>query len=196
VLIKIFHGRIVIPTPIAHCQYSCVCPASTATTSACILSGLDSIANNMTEAYAKQAADAKSWTADVSKGAKQASYTLRNGLWLEFGAWSGRSTRRIADVAHARLNETTFSFDSFMGLPEAWRASDPHQPNAANMTRLFLSSGSFSRHGTPPFTDRRIEWRVGWFNETLRAFLAEPHAARRNVSYHAAHTQCIPLSLR
>ena len=35
----------------------------------------------------------------------------------------------------------------------------------------------------PPYQDRRIGWRVGWFNETLPRFLEERHAAPRNVTF-------------
>ena len=60
------------------------------------------------------------------------------------------------------------SFDSFEGLPEDWRG-DPLNRSWAR--KQFLSRGSFSRHGRPPFFESGIHWHVGWFNATLPAFL-------------------------
>ena len=96
--------------------------------------------------------------------------TSSPSLWLEFGAWSGKSTRLIRDAASAvQAGMPVYSFDSFEGLPEDWREDPRHRPN---LTAAFLSRGSFSRQGIPPFHEQGIHWEIGWFNETLGPFLA------------------------
>ena len=100
--------------------------------------------------------------------AAQAAAT-QNSLWLEFGAWSGRTARIIRDAAFEVNKSGVTSFDSFEGLPEDWRG-DPL--NRSWAIRQFLSRGSFSRRGRPPFHEHGIRWEVGWFNETLPAYLS------------------------
>jgi len=97
-----------------------------------------------------------------------------DSMWLEFGAHNGGSTRVLMH-AHAKLTHAklpVFSFDSFRGLPEQWR----ERPSGANKAALrrweaYYAAGSFDRGGKPPFTDPRVEWVVGWFNESLPQFL-------------------------
>lgn len=102
------------------------------------------------------------------------------GLWLEFGAASGSSTKRIARHHHVH------SFDSFEGLPEQWR--EPPEGGHKNLTKMasdWLSKGSFNRSGIPPHLrraeSRNITWAIGWFDRTLPPFLARH--ADRNVSF-------------
>ncbi|MEM1108252.1 MAG: class I SAM-dependent methyltransferase [Planctomycetota bacterium] len=79
-------------------------------------------------------------------------------LFLEFGVWKGKSLRRWADInTHA---ESRFvGFDSFQGLPEAWRVRP---------------AGYFSTGGqAPDLDDPRVSFVQGWFNQTLKPWLDE-----------------------
>jgi predicted O-methyltransferase YrrM len=76
------------------------------------------------------------------------------GLALEFGVFSGKTLRVIAD---ARKDGRVYGFDSFEGLPEAWRAGFP--------------AGAFAT-GTIPETPG-AELVVGWFDATLPQFLVD-----------------------
>jgi hypothetical protein len=92
---------------------------------------------------------------------------LRDALdFLEFGVYHGESM-----ACWTRLNphpeSRFFGFDSFTGLPEAWG------------TR---AKGHFSRDGQPPrFTDPRVTFVAGLFQETLPRFLLETPLSRRKV---------------
>lgn len=77
----------------------------------------------------------------------------RGGLALEFGVGSGRTLRDIAD---ARGDGRVWGFDSFQGLPEAWRKGFP--------------AGHFAT-SIPEVPGAEI--LVGWFDETLPKFLVE-----------------------
>ena len=93
--------------------------------------------------------------ASLTRGLAHAAAARLPGLWLEFGAYVGRSTRLIASVAQP-LGHTVHSFDSWRGLPESWE---------------HLGKGAFNSWGSPPFTDPRIQWESGLFDETLPRFL-------------------------
>ena len=96
------------------------------------------------------------------------------GLWLEFGAGAGDTTRQIIDHAERRgKSDLVHSFDSFRGLPERWRPGFP--------------KGAFSRGGVPPFYHDRLEWHIGLFSETLPAFLA---SLPRGSSISCMHIDC------
>lgn len=77
----------------------------------------------------------------------------RSGLWLEFGVSGGATLRRIAA---ARGQARVVGFDSFDGLPEAWRPGYP--------------AGSFKTNG-PPKIDG-VEVVAGLFQDTLPKFVA------------------------
>ncbi len=82
-------------------------------------------------------------------------------LYLEFGVYRGESlaywTQRLTDPS-ARF----VGFDSFQGLPEAWRPDMP--------------AGHFSTDGAlPEVDDARVRLVPGWFDETLPAFRVPPH---------------------
>ena len=98
-------------------------------------------------------------------------------LWLEFGAFEGRSTMRMrnASLIWARRGGV-FAFDSFLGLPSDWRTEPGTFPAGKHDERLPLSKGRFSKRGCPPFHLSGIRWMVGWFNETLPRFLETHHA--------------------
>lgn len=78
--------------------------------------------------------------------------------YLEFGVAEGGTFGHWLELntnAHSRF----FGFDSFEGLPEDWN--------------LRQGSGGFSTGGKPPQTsDRRAEFIIGWFQDTLAGFLA------------------------
>ena len=103
-----------------------------------------------------------------------------DGMWLEFGVWTGRTMRLLAEkrislVKHRGTHEggagherTVVGFDSFLGLPETWRPTHGH-PTLAR----YLNKGAFSLAGQPPFNESdTVKWQIGWFNETLPPFVA------------------------
>lgn len=88
----------------------------------------------------------------------------RNGgafLYLEFGVHEGASigwwVNHVSD-ATARF----IGFDSFLGLPEPW--------NEQNRRGHFSTAGV-----TPSINDNRLEFVVGWFDETLPAWHPPPY---------------------
>jgi len=76
------------------------------------------------------------------------------GLALEFGVYSGGTLNQIAK---ARGDRRVYGFDSFQGLPEAWRADFP--------------AGAFAVKQLPEVQDAELV--VGWFNQTLPGFLQQ-----------------------
>lgn len=80
---------------------------------------------------------------------------IRPGLFLEFGVHEGESIRVIAN----KLNETIHGFDSFEGLPEAWKADSP--------------KGAFDRKGLLPEVPDNVKLHKGWFEDTLPGFLKD-----------------------
>lgn len=76
-----------------------------------------------------------------------------DGMALEFGVYSGRTLKVIAD---ARGNNQVFGFDSFEGLPEDWRVNIP--------------AGTFATEQLPDIDGAELV--VGWFSDTLPGFLA------------------------
>jgi hypothetical protein len=94
--------------------------------------------------------------ADVSRPIKD-----ERVLYLEFGVHRGASIARWARILsnpEARLS----GFDSFEGLPEDWVLGNP--------------KGQFSTGGnTPDIDDPRVEFVVGWFEDTLPTYTPPPH---------------------
>ena len=78
------------------------------------------------------------------------------GLFLEFGVWSGMTVNYIAD----RYSGPVHGFDSFEGLPEAW------------WDKRF-GKGAFSTKGKLPDVRPNVRLHVGWFDDTLPRFVAE-----------------------
>jgi methyltransferase family protein len=77
----------------------------------------------------------------------------RGGMALEFGVWTGRSLRVIAE---ARGGVQVYGFDSFSGLPEDYRWD--------------VGAGTFAVHERPDVPGAELV--VGWFADTLPGFLA------------------------
>lgn len=76
------------------------------------------------------------------------------GVAAEFGVSFGNTIRYIA----AQTDRQVYGFDSFEGLPEAWE----NEPK-----------GMYSTRGILPAIPANVELRVGWFEDTLPAFVAE-----------------------
>lgn len=88
--------------------------------------------------------------ASVIKEAFQ--HVQREGLFLEFGVFSGQSINLIASLT----NVTVHGFDSFQGLPEDWSAD--------------YQKGAFDRSGHLPKVRQNVELHAGWFDQTLPPF--------------------------
>lgn len=78
------------------------------------------------------------------------------GLMLEFGVEDGRSLRHIAGLTDRPVH----GFDSFEGLPEDWSGT-------------FEQRGKFSLKGRLPKVPSNAELHVGWFDDTLPAFVRQ-----------------------
>ncbi len=90
--------------------------------------------------------------------------------YLEFGVADGSSLdtwRSISSSPSSRF----WGFDSFRGLPEQWRKEKP--------------KGAFSRDGTPPeIEDSRVSFQIGWFQDTMPAFLRDYRPTNRLVIHN------------
>ena len=74
------------------------------------------------------------------------------GLWLEFGVWSGRTINYFSTKTENKI----YGFDSFTGLPEG----DNH-----------WQKGAFNVNGNTPNVSENVELVVGLFQDTLDEFL-------------------------
>lgn len=84
-----------------------------------------------------------------------------DGLTIECGVYFGRSINLIA----AGTRGIVHGFDSFEGLPEAWKEGEP--------------AGAYSTGGRLPEVAPNVRLHRGWFEHTLPAFLAaNPGAVR------------------
>jgi hypothetical protein len=89
------------------------------------------------------------------------------GLFLEFGVYSGTTINRIAVQ---RPHDTIYGFDSFAGLPERWRDGFP--------------KGMFAlAEGELPAVRPNVELVKGWFDATLPAFCAA-HTGQKAAFIH------------
>lgn len=78
-------------------------------------------------------------------------HAVPGGLFLEFGVATGRSINRLASqFPHHRF----YGFDSFEGLPEAWRSD--------------YKQGHFAQ--SAPHVSDNVELIIGLFSETLPQF--------------------------
>jgi hypothetical protein len=86
--------------------------------------------------------------------------------YLEFGVGEGVSIRWWVE-ANRHPGSTFVGFDSFDGLPEAWR---------------HLPGGSFSTNGeVPAIADQRCQFVKGFFHDTLPNWLDDREFCRRTV---------------
>lgn len=81
--------------------------------------------------------------------------SLPDGLFLEFGVFSGQTIRLIAD---SRPETTIYGFDSMKGLPEDWRTGFP--------------KSTFARNALPEVRSN-VLFVLGWFDEVLPEFLEQ-----------------------
>jgi O-methyltransferase len=88
-------------------------------------------------------------------------------LYLEFGVYQGASFKWW--LTRLRNPESMFvGFDTFTGLPEHWRATEP--------------KGAFNTDGRlPEIADQRGNFQVGLFQDTLPRFVKENDLSRRLV---------------
>lgn len=91
-----------------------------------------------------------------------------SGLNLEFGVYSGRS---INHCARFLPEQTFYGFDSFEGLPEAWREG--------------YDKGHFAVESMPN-TEANVELVKGWFDRTIPFFV--DRFPNENVSF--LHVDC------
>lgn len=79
--------------------------------------------------------------------------------YLEFGVFEGETIRYWVNL-NKNMNSRFFGFDSFQGLPEEWRPTDP--------------KGKFDTGGQlPRIDDARVKFLKGWFDETIPSFVRE-----------------------
>jgi len=95
--------------------------------------------------------------------------TLDGGLAMEFGVYSGTTINYIA----ANRDWEVHGFDSFEGLPEAWRDG--------------FDRGTFKMDGLPEVRDN-VRLHKGWFCDTLPAFLDALPDRQQPVAY--LHVDC------
>lgn len=75
-----------------------------------------------------------------------------DGLYLEFGVYSGQSINHIA----SKTDKIVHGFDSFQGIPEDWNS---------------VPAGTFSTNGQLPNVAKNVDLHVGYFKETLPEFI-------------------------
>lgn len=78
--------------------------------------------------------------------------TIKDGLWLEFGVYEGKTIRHIAKKAKSIV----YGFDSFKGNPDDWRSE--------------YRKGKFALQQIPSFP-RNVNVVTGWFKDSLPTFL-------------------------
>ena len=83
---------------------------------------------------------------------------INDGLFLEFGVYSGASTNHFARLAfpHGKM---IYGFDSFQGLEEDWIRNHP--------------AGRFNRGGLAPHVEKNVELVIGSVQDTLNQFLEQ-----------------------
>ncbi len=81
--------------------------------------------------------------------------TLNDGLYLEFGVYSGRTINHIASYVPDKI---IYGFDSFEGLPETWRSG--------------YEKGTFAVTTLPEVKDN-VKLIVGLFEDKLHSFKVE-----------------------
>ena len=74
-----------------------------------------------------------------------------DGLYLEFGVFSGQSINHIA----SKTKNSVHGFDSFQGIPEDWNS---------------VPAGTFSTDGQLPNVSQNVKLHIGFFEDTLQKF--------------------------
>ena len=95
------------------------------------------------------------------------SVTVKNGIWIELGIYSGQTVNFIAERSGGN---NIYGLDSFEGLPETWRAD--------------FTKGMFSSQ-TLPKVKKNVVVIKGLFDNTLPKILEKD---QRNVSF--LHIDC------
>jgi hypothetical protein len=130
---------------------------------ACFKAALDSAGH-----YEKHFLTCPAFDSDLSLLSKALELAEPNGLFLEFGVASGRT------ISHLAVNtpQTHFyGFDSFEGLPEAWRSG--------------FDKGVFARADLP-VVPPNVTLIKGWFDDTLPTFLQD----RPEMPLSLLHVDC------
>lgn len=110
----------------------------------------------------------KEFPAAVELGSREELYryvsdTLLDGSsqaidYLEFGVFEGASIRQWCDL-NKNASSRFFGFDSFEGLPEDWHSGK--------------RKGAFNTNGKrPEIADSRVSFVAGWFQKSMRGFMA------------------------
>ena len=100
-----------------------------------------------------------------------------DGLWLEFGVFTGRSLEQFSRKAPKEI----YGFDSFEGLPEYW---DPQNPKGCYGLGGNVPPGYIVGENHSMFDNNRVynesNWKPwpsnvklvkGWFKDTLPKFI-------------------------
>jgi O-methyltransferase len=89
--------------------------------------------------------------------------------YLEFGVYEGASIEQWSAL-NQHAGSRFYGFDSFEGLPEDWHSGK--------------RKGAFSTGGKcPESADPRVRFVTGWFQQTLRSFLA-PYSPQSQLVIH------------
>ena len=86
--------------------------------------------------------------------------TKKNGSFLEFGVYKGKSIKIISELVGKRSSKIVHGFDSFEGLLEDWFGVNDVK-------------GRFNLHGKLPDVPKNVKLHKGWFHEILPKFLVE-----------------------
>jgi len=90
--------------------------------------------------------------------------------YLEFGVAKG-TTMGVWSGMNQNPRSRFFGFDAFLGLPEDWSKDAP--------------KGTYTCNGVPPeITDPRINFQIGWFQDSLPGFMASYQPANRIVIHN------------
>ncbi len=130
---------------------------------ACFRAALDSA-----EHYERHFLTCPAFDSDLTLLSKALELAEPNGLFLEFGVASGRT---ITPLALNTPQTHFYGFDSFEGLPEAWRSG--------------FDKGIFAQENLPAVPPN-VTLIKGWFDETLPAFLAD----RPDLPLSLLHVDC------
>ena len=73
--------------------------------------------------------------------------TKKNGSFLEFGVWKGKSIKIISELVGKRSSKIVHGFDSFEGLPEDWLGFNDVK-------------GKFNLHGKLPDVPKNVKFNI------------------------------------